>query len=117
MTDIVIDLPMPPTTNNLFAGNGKRRYRTKEYIAWIECAGWKLASQRAPQIKGRVAILIELAEPAPNVRNDCANREKAVTDLLVTHGIIQGDDQRYVRENCQRWVEGIDGARVTIRRL
>src|SRR4051812_8325581 len=86
--DVVIALPICPSTNNLFfnarpAHGG--RARTPEYVAWVKEAGWLLASQRPPQVLGRVSLLIEVAEPETKRRQDIGNREKAVTDLLVTH--------------------------------
>lgn len=114
--DIVIYLPLPPTANNLFAGTGKHRYRTSEYNDWINTAGWDLISQRPPQARGKVSLLIEVEEPKTARQMDLANREKATTDLLVKHLVIEGDDQRYVRELNMRWAD-IQGVRVTIRPL
>jgi Holliday junction resolvase RusA-like endonuclease len=114
--EVVICLPIPPTTNNLFAGTGKRRYRTSEYNSWIEEAGWQIATQKPPQVYGRVSLTIEVREPKSLHRMDLANREKATVDLLVKHLVIQGDSQFYVRELNMRWAD-IQGVRVTIRPL
>lgn len=114
--EVVICLPMPPTTNNLFANARGTRYRTSEYNAWIKEAGWRLATQRPPQTRGAVSLTIEVEEPKTKRQTDLANREKATTDLLVKHLVIQGDDQRYVRELNMRWAD-IQGVRVTIRPL
>jgi Holliday junction resolvase RusA-like endonuclease len=104
---------MPPTTNHLFAGNGRRRYRTKEYIAWGKEAGWLLASQRPPKALGGVSVLIEVSERESTDSWDLANREKATMDLLVEHKVIQGDNRPYVRKFAMEWAD-IDGIRVTI---
>ncbi len=109
----VILLPMPPTTNNLFAGNGRRRYRTEKYVAWTQEAGWELARQRPAPVLGKVSLLIEVGEPKTERQMDLANREKATVDLLVEHRIIQGDSQRYVRRLAMEWAD-IDGVRITI---
>jgi Holliday junction resolvase RusA-like endonuclease len=114
--EVVICLPLPPTANNLFAGTGARRYRSSEYNAWIKEAGWRLASQRPPQVKGKVSLLIEVAEPHTLREMDLMNREKATTDLLVKHKIIEGDSNRYVRKFAMDWAD-IEGVRVTIRPL
>lgn len=110
---VVINLPLPPTANNLFAGTGARRYRTSEYNAWIKEAGWRLASQRPPMVKGKVSLLIEVSEPHTLREMDLMNREKATTDLLVKHRIIEGDSNRYVRKFAMEWAL-IEGVRVTI---
>jgi Holliday junction resolvase RusA-like endonuclease len=117
--ELVIALPTPPSTNNLFftvTGGPRRRGRAKtpEYQDWIRQAGYRLNAQRPSPVRGKVALLIEVAEPSTKVRQDIANREKAVTDLLVSHGIIEGDDQRFVREITMRWAP-IEEVRVTVR--
>ena len=113
-SELVIELPMPPTTNNLFAGNGKRRWRSEEYTGWIKEAGYRLNVQRPPRVSGKVTLLLEVEEPKTARRQDVANREKAVVDLLVGHQIIEGDDQRFVREITMRWAD-VAGVRVTVR--
>jgi Holliday junction resolvase RusA-like endonuclease len=110
----VICLSMPPSTNSLFAGNGKRRYKTKEYAAWIEEAGYALNRQRPEPIRGKVRLLIEVAEPKTSITQDVTNRIKAAEDLLVRHDIIQGDDQRYVRSVTAEWSQHIEGIRITV---
>jgi len=112
--ELIIALPMPPTTNNLFATVGKNRIRTVEYKAWAAEAGYVLNRQRPPLMAGKVSLLIEVEEPKTARRQDVANREKAVVDLLVSHRVIQGDDQRFVREITLRWAD-VAGVRVTIR--
>jgi Holliday junction resolvase RusA-like endonuclease len=109
-----IELPMPPTTNNLFATDraSGRRFRTSDYQAWVK-AGWRLAAQRAPLMAGRVSLLLEVEEPKTKRRQDVANREKAVVDLLVAHCVIGGDCQNFVREITLRWAD-VTGVRVTV---
>lgn len=113
---LIIALPMPPTTNNLFATDrsSRRRFRTSDYLAWVKEAGWRLNAQRPPLMAGKVILLIEVEEPKTKHRQDVANREKAVVDLLVSHRVIQGDDQRFVRELTMRWAP-VEGVRITVR--
>jgi Holliday junction resolvase RusA-like endonuclease len=112
--ELIIALPMPPSTNNMFATVGRRRIRSAEYSGWLLEAGYRLKSQRPPLMAGRVSLLIDVEEPKTARRQDVANREKAVTDLLVSHRVIQGDDQRFVREITLRWAD-VAGVRVTVR--
>lgn len=114
MTDTVIDLPLCPSTNHLFAGNGKRRYRSPEYASWIIEAGHRLNLQKPTPIRGKVRLLIEVAEPKTAVATDVTNRIKAPEDLLVRHGIIEGDSQKYVRSVTAEWSNRIEGIRVTV---
>jgi Holliday junction resolvase RusA-like endonuclease len=111
---VTIDLPMCPSTNHLFFNNKRGgRVKTPEYQDWIDAAGWHLAIQKPPGIPGKVKLLIEVAEPETRRRQDCTNRIKAVEDLLVLHSLIEGDDQRFVREVAVKWAP-IKGIRVTI---
>jgi Holliday junction resolvase RusA-like endonuclease len=112
--ELVINLPICPSTNNLFSSDGKRRFRSARYEAWLKHAGHVLNVQRPPLMAGRVSLLIEIKNPETARRQDCTNRIKAVEDLLVSHRIIQGDDQRYVRCVTVAWAD-VEGVRVTIR--
>ena len=114
--ELIITLPMCPTTNNLFAtdrASGKR-FRTREYKDWVQEAGLLLNRQRPPLVAGKVSILLEVEEPKTARRQDVCNREKAVIDLLVSRGVIQSDDQRHVREVTMRWAD-VAGVRITVR--
>jgi crossover junction endodeoxyribonuclease RusA len=113
-SELVIELPMPPSSNNMFVNAGKRRIRSAEYSGWLLEAGYRLKAQRPPLVAGKVSLLIEVEEPKTARRQDVCNREKAVTDLLVSHRVLQGDDQRFVREVTMRWAD-VAGVRVTVR--
>jgi Holliday junction resolvase RusA-like endonuclease len=87
-------IPTPPSTNNLFFNAGRRRVRTQKYNDWIDRAaphvdGWKWAGSYP------VAITITVLERA-RANRDIANYEKAVTDLLVSQGVIEGDSVKHV---------------------
>jgi Holliday junction resolvase RusA-like endonuclease len=108
-------LPMPPSVNGLWA-NGKhgKRYRTQIYDSWIYEAGAEIMRQRPKKHVGPVVLSYEVQEPAGKRKYDLGNREKAVTDLLVSHQIIQADDNTIVREIKLKWAPDINGVRVTI---
>ena len=113
----VIELPIPPSLNHLFAGQ-KRRYRSPEYEAWITEAGYLLNRQKPAKCLGRVSLVFEVEEPKTKRRQDLSNRcLKAAEDLLVSHGIIEGDDQRFVRKITLEWSPSVTGIRVTITAL
>lgn len=113
MTRVVIVLPMPPSVNNLYAGQS-RRYKSAGYKAWLLEAGHALNRQRPSKIAGKVSLIYEVQEPSTERRADVANREKATTDLLVDHGIIEGDDQFCVRDIHLKWSSKVDGIHITI---
>lgn len=109
-----VQLPFPPSTNNLFLNvRGRGRIRSKAYRAWSEAASWELLSQRPAKLVGPVAVCIHLV--APNKRRmDADNRIKPVLDLLVEHSIIQADDSRIVKEIKAVWAETGSPCRVEI---
>jgi Holliday junction resolvase RusA-like endonuclease len=110
---VVIQLSMPPTLNNLFINKGRGRIDSPKYAVWKRLAGWELLRQHPPRIKGPVSVLIEVSLAESNDTWDLCNREKAAMDLLVTHGVIQGDNRPIMREFAMRWAD-VAGVRVTI---
>jgi Holliday junction resolvase RusA-like endonuclease len=109
------ELPLPPTTNSLFATDfkTKRRFISKEYAAWKRAAGALLREQYArydsPEVLKPVHLRIQLNV---NHQSDIANREKAITDLLV-HTLDMPDDRYIDRLVIERDRE-IEAAVVTI---
>lgn len=109
---IGLTLPRPPSVNSLFFNKpGKGRVKTSEYRAWRIEAGWMLEMQKPQAIKGpvRVEYLVE-----DKGKTDLGNLEKAITDLLVSHGLIEGDGREVVRRIAMEWAQ-IDGVRVTVK--
>lgn len=89
MTFTHFTLPMPPTANNLFANfKGRGRVKTDKYIKWIHTAGWSLKAQKPAKIAGNYALTVVV--PAKTL-GDIDNRIKALSDLLVEHGIVEDD--------------------------
>lgn len=112
---MTFDLPMPPSVNGMFATDfkTKRRFKTKAYAAWQVVAGKALCRQYAemgsPPVHRPVAIRIRLGL---NYHSDIANREKAVTDLLVAN--LEMPDDRYIERVLIERDQSIEGAIVTI---
>jgi len=112
-------LPFPPSSNSLFRNAPKpnmKRPKSKQYLQWFVTAGWELRFQAVQQTKGPVKLTYELQNDAvgPNRRWDYANREKAVTDLLVQHSIIERDDRFIVKELTVKGTDEPVGVRITI---
>ncbi len=109
----VLTLPYPPTANNLFpTGKGGKRFISPEYKVWKQAAGLMLNAQRPRPIPGAISALYEFRKP-DNRRRDVTNCEKAVSDLLVTHGVIE--DDCLIEDITLRWVYGTPWeARVTV---
>lgn len=109
-----ITLPMPPSLNNSYINNPKTRgrYKSARLTQWQKDAWFSLIAQKPPKIKG--PVMLEYLFEDGGTKADLANLEKAPTDLLVTHGIIEGDGPRIVREIKMRWALGVKGCQVTI---
>ena len=112
---MTFDLPMPPPVNNLFATDfrTKRRFKSKAYATWQKVAGETLAAQYAAygglSVHRPVALTIRLGL---NYQSDIANREKAITDLLVAN--LDMPDDRYIERIVIERDQSIQGAIVTI---
>ena len=95
MIAVEFRLPMPPSTNALYANApGKGRVKTTRYRSWIDEAGWELKRQLVPvpHLSGRVAMRIGLSTEA---RIDFDNI-KAIGDLMKRMGLL--DDDRQIRD-------------------
>lgn len=92
-------LPIPPSTNNLFATIGRRRVVTRAYREWRATAAAMIAREDARTISGWVRI--DIALPI-TLRGDVSNRVKAIEDALVSARVIADDrfvsDLRVTRE-------------------
>lgn len=107
-------LPFPPSVNDAYGNNktgkGRGRYRTAEYEAWKIEAGYALNRQKPGLFKSRAIVFISIDDKR---QGDCGNREKVVTDLLVSHGVLKGDQKRYVKRVSIGW-ESVEGCHVKL---
>jgi crossover junction endodeoxyribonuclease RusA len=110
----VITLPFPVSTNALFADGKTRRHKSQRYADWLVEAGYALNVQRPSPVPGKVRLLYEVQEGHDRRKRDLGNLEKAATDLLVSHGIIEADDNTIVRAIELKWSAEVTGVRVTI---
>lgn len=111
---VIISTPFPPSTNNLFINVAKGRIPSARYADWRQEAGWSLKAQRPTAIKGPVVLRYQFQEGQDKRKRDIGNLEKAPTDLLVEHGVIEADDNTIVRGISMFWSKHISGARVEI---
>lgn len=110
---MTFDLPMPPSSNNMFATFRGRRIISREYKAWRAEAGPILGAQYArygaPAVHKPVHLRIRLNM---NHKGDIANREKAITDLLVA--TLDMPDDRYIDRIVIERDRSVAAALVTI---
>jgi crossover junction endodeoxyribonuclease RusA len=84
-------LPYPPSTNTLYRNvAGKGRVKTAKYKQWIDEAGFVLMFKHLPAITGPYVLQIALFS-ADNRRRDIDNGIKAISDVLVKHGLVEDD--------------------------
>lgn len=111
----VFTLPFPVSTNALWRSIGRGRViKSEKYRDWCAHAGAEIMRQRPKAITGEVMLSYEVQRFPDNRRRDIGNLEKGVTDLLVEHRLIEGDDCRFVQEIRLRWNPEVEGVRVTI---
>lgn len=114
MTYACIFLPLPPSTNNLYA-NSKwgGRHKTKAYSAWIAEAHYAWLRQRltTPRFESYVDLTLSV-ERTSRARQDASNKIKAVEDFLVHVGVLADDS--HVRRVTAQWHRNIVGCRVEI---
>jgi Holliday junction resolvase RusA-like endonuclease len=109
-----LTLPFPISVNALYVNSSRGRQDSQRYATWKLEAGWELQRQRPAPVKGPVELLYEVQDGKDNRRRDLCNLEKGVTDLLVTHGVIEADHDLIVREVRMKWAKDVVGVRVTI---
>lgn len=108
-----ITLPFPTSLNaNYGKHNGSRL--SERYKAWRDEAGYMLKAQRPKPVPGRVTVEIALVAPDRRVR-DGDNLVKSVLDLLVKHGVIEEDNNRFVRKGSFEWLDTGPACTVTVR--
>lgn len=108
---MILDLPTPPSTNNLFINVKRGRARSREYDGWRTHAGLVLNSQKPTSYLGPVSVTLVAQE---NGRRDLDGYWKPILDLLVTHGVIKNDNCKVVRELKAWWSPSVEGCRVSV---
>lgn len=103
-------VPVPPSTNKLYATVGRRRVKAMSYLAWINEAGWEIKSQHPFLIPGQVSV--EYVCPI-NPKRDLGNFEKGLSDLLVRMGVIE--DDKFITDIRLLWARDIDKVQITVK--
>jgi crossover junction endodeoxyribonuclease RusA len=106
-------LPFPPSSNGLWFNTKNGRARSASYDQWRQEAGWELKRQHPSKLKGPVSLNYVFENAKDNRKRDLGNLEKALSDLLVEHQIIEADDHTIVRRISLAW-GAVDGVCVTV---
>jgi len=103
---IQFTLPFPPSVNEMFLNKrGKGRILSTFYRAWKIEAGWTLKAQKVKPHIGQFKLEIQLDDSR---QGDCDNRIKSCCDLLVSNGIVEGDQKKYMRGVSIEWASVTD---------
>lgn len=110
----VIELPFPPSLNNMFINGSKGRFRSQKYDEWIMEAGWEINRQKPPKVAGPVVLFFHFQDGRDKRKRDVSNFIKPTEDLLVKHGIIEADDNSIVRGIEAYWDDTVTGVKIVI---
>lgn len=89
-------LPFPPSVNRLWrASKGGKVYRSDQYSGWRSVSLWRLAEQMRKSYPGQSVggpyhLTVRAVKPDRRKR-DLGNLEKAISDILVSAGIVADD--------------------------
>lgn len=108
--EVVLHLPMPPSTNDLWRPVRSGMALTDSYRNWRRSAGWALVAQRPGRIEGRYRIHIRVARA--DTRCDLTNILKAAEDLMQAHNVI--DNDRLCERAELEWDDTPTAAGVTV---
>ncbi len=107
----MVEVPVPPSTNNLYVNRAKGRSKSTEYRDWIATVSMRMMVLR-PVKPGPFRITYTLMGGSDlNLGRDLGNIEKPLTDLLVSTKRICNDSLRAgLHEIILRYVECGEGA-------
>ncbi len=91
-----LELPLPPSANQLWRVVGSRVVKSSAYRSWLEIAGFELLRQRPVAVPSPVAVSLVLRGRV-YLGRDLDNFAKPVLDLLRHHEVIAGDNLTHVR--------------------
>lgn len=111
------EIPLPPSTNDLWTPIVKWRrdgrpypalVRSKQYEGWIEVAVLllRVGLDRAKDYPVRVVVEVTGGKGWPQSRRDVSNVVKATEDALVKAQRIEDDSTEFVHESVGRFVPG-----------
>lgn len=97
---ITIVLPVPPSTNNLFATVGRKRIKSQRYRDWeIEADDW-FRQQPCEKLAGAYTVEIALPEM---MRGDIDNRIKPLIDFLTPPRKVGGSGKGVIPDDKHLW--------------
>lgn len=112
MTDIVLDLPLPPTVNSTRRIDWAKH---RAYQAWQKHCDHLLLSRKFKATTGFGPYEVNIV--VSSTRRDLDNSIKPILDYLVKIDLLGDDSPHFVRKITIQLGETEDGCRVTIRQF
>lgn len=108
-------IPRPPSLNNLFVNDDSTRGRkgSTRYMRWRHEADTLVMIGGGRRVDGPVRVHIVVEDEAG--AGDLDNYLKALMDMLVRTGVIEGDDRKIVRKIVAEWAP-IEGCNILVER-
>ena len=111
--EVTLYLPLPISVNRLWANRkGGRRRCSDAYTAWKAAAGAMINQQRPGRVPGLYSLELIISR---SWGGDAGNAEKAISDILQEHGVIEND--RKAESLNIAWGNSLEGCAVTVRRV
>lgn len=82
----------------------RTRAPTSRYEEWQRAAHDTILQQKPRPIRGMVSIFVRLVAPDKRQR-DAGNCDKAICDILVKAGLIEDDNNRFVKRLTYQWAD------------
>ena len=89
----LIELPYPPSVNNYWRSNGKRRFITQEGKKFKTDVADIVADKNFPKFGDRRLKVLIYFHPRDRRKADLDNRLKAILDSLQDSGVYDDDEQ------------------------
>lgn len=97
-----VEVPLPPSVNNLFRTTGYKRFKTREYREWIEATGRTFARLIVARVYP-VEVWVKVTGRV-NPQRDIDNFAKPLLDAVVAAGVVPDDTIKYV-DRVDVWYE------------
>lgn len=106
-----IVLPTPPSVNAAWINIKNGRAKSQKYKDWLRTAkAMYMAVAKGEQLEPPYLCIYEINK-VNNIKRDCANYEKCLSDFFVSAGLMKDDS--LIECNVQCWLHQPDAGHIT----